>query len=142
MAYVDQAKKQKIAAALKLVVPTGWKYSLAVSNHLSICMTIRSAPDDLLGMVERVRIERARQRGEREHNPVGTYVQLNHIHPDSFADGEMLGTFRKIVEALNTDNHDNSDIQSDYFDVGHYVDLQLGRWNRPFVCTAPAVLAA
>jgi hypothetical protein len=29
MAYVDQDKKAKIAAALKPVMPKGWKYTLA-----------------------------------------------------------------------------------------------------------------
>jgi hypothetical protein len=29
-------------------------------------------------------------------------------------------------------NHDRSDIQSDYFDVGWYVDINIGRWNKPY----------
>jgi hypothetical protein len=31
-----------------------------------------------------------------------------------------------------TGNHDRSDIQSDYFDVGWYVDVNIGSWNRPY----------
>ena len=48
MAYMNQEKKAKIAAALKTVVPKGWKYSLAVRNHSSIVMNIKSAPVDLV----------------------------------------------------------------------------------------------
>lgn len=141
MAYVDQTKKQAIAAALKLVVPAGWKYSLAVRNHLSICLTISAAPVDLIAEVNRVSSERAAHRGDQRH-PVTGSAQLNDHHPESFADGALLETFRKIIAALNTGNHDNSDIMTDYFDVGHYVDLQVGRWDRPFVCTAAAVAEA
>lgn len=39
MAYMAQEKKAKIAEALKLVVPKGWKYHLSVKNHSSICFT-------------------------------------------------------------------------------------------------------
>ena len=37
-----------------------------------------------------------------------------------------------MIQALNTDNHDNSDIQTDYFDVGHYVELNIGTWEKPY----------
>ena len=140
MAYIDQVKKQKIAAALKLVVPSGWKYSLAVRNHLTISMTIIAAPVDLIAEANRVSAERAAQRGDQPHQ-IRTHVQLNERHPESFADGALLETFRKISAALNTDNHDRSDIMTDYFDVGHYVDLQIGRWDRPFICTAATTVA-
>ena len=49
MAYMNQEKKSKIAAALKGVVPDGWKYSLSVRNHSTIVMTITAAPFDLIG---------------------------------------------------------------------------------------------
>ena len=35
--------------------------------------------------------------------------------------------------ALNIDNHNRSDSQTDYFDVGHYTSINLGSWNKPFV---------
>lgn len=36
-----------------------------------------------------------------------------------------------IVEAINSENYDNSDSMSDYFDVGYYVHLNFGKWNKP-----------
>lgn len=50
MAYVSKEKKQKIAAALKTVMPKGWRWSLAI-NHGSIA----SAPVDLMAEAMRVR---------------------------------------------------------------------------------------
>lgn len=131
MAYVDQAKKQKIAAALKRVVPAGWKYSLAVDHHSTIVMTISSAPFDLIGAYT----------GNEYFDPKKTtHIQVNTCHPRSgLADECVADVFEKIVDALNTDNHDNSDSITDYFDVGHYVSLNLGRWNKPFMCTAGAI---
>lgn len=125
MAHVDQTKKAKIAAALKLVVPAGWKYSLAVDNHSTIRMTIASAPVDLLAAL--VNSEDAKREG---------YHRVNHYHYlRAFRDAKMGELFGKIIAALNTDNHDNSDLMTDYFDVGHYVDISIGRWNKPFTVT-------
>jgi hypothetical protein len=46
---------------------------------------------------------------------------------------ESLDLFHKIRDALNIDNHNRSDSQTDYFDVGHYTSINLGSWNKPFV---------
>lgn len=37
MAYMDQEKKAKIAAALKKVMPKDWKYSLSVADRGCAC---------------------------------------------------------------------------------------------------------
>jgi hypothetical protein len=125
MAYMSQEKKQSIHAALKRVIPTGWKWSLAVRNHSTIVLTIAAAPVDLLGEIRRV------CRGA-----TGTHWGVNDHCLDRQFD-QTLPLMRLIVAALNYGNHDRSDIQTDYFDVGWYVDINIGRWDRPFVCTAP-----
>lgn len=132
MAYVNKEKKAAIAAALKLVVPNGYKYSLAVQNHSTIVMTIYSAPVDLL---EEVRECYSRNsEGRTPGREVGSYFDVNPYHFDrSF--NSSLPVITGILEALNFDNHDRSDIQSDYFDVGHYVCLRIGTYAKPFVCT-------
>jgi hypothetical protein len=40
------------------------------------------------------------------------------------------------MTAMNDGNHDRSDIQTDYFDVGWYVDVNIGRWNKPYILEA------
>ena len=37
---------------------------------------------------------------------------------------------------MNDGNHDRSDPQSDYFDVGWYVDVNIGKWNKPYTLVA------
>lgn len=130
MAYVSKEKKAKIAAQLKQVMPKDWKYSLAVRHHSTIVCTIYSAPIDLIAMAHK-NIDsndgysvQASERG---------YYDVNQYYLDRHFEGKILQTFREILRALNTDNHDRSDIMTDYHDVGHYVDLNLGRYDRPFV---------
>lgn len=134
MAYVDQEKKAKIAAALKQVIPAGWKHSLAVSNHSTIVLTISAAPVDLI---------RAFKPSPYFDPETTTNTELNHYHYRShLADEAVADVFEKIIGALNTDNFDNSDIQTDYFHVGHYVRINIGRWNKPFQYLAPVQEAA
>lgn len=134
MAYMNQEKKAKIAAALKAVMPKGWKYSLGVNNHSTIVLTIASAPVDLIAEAQKVVKARLLDWQIAQAKP--TEMSVNHYHLDGAFTGDLLATFEKIVAVLNLDNHDRSDLRSDHFDVGHYVSVHLGRWNKPFVVQA------
>ena len=125
MAYVDKAKKAKIATALKRAIPSGWKYSLAVANHSTIALTLRSAPMELRDVFS------------LRTDYVSTEVNPYQWEEDLRATGNacLIPIFAGIFDALNTDNHDRSDIMTDYFDVGHYVRVSIGKWNKPFVNT-------
>lgn len=126
MAYADQDLKRKIAAALKPVVPAGWKYSLAVRNHSTVVMTINSAPFDIL----------AAFKPGFGSTKAPIYVSVNPYHYHSHIEDECVAeVFDQIFAALNIDNYDNSDIQTDYFDRGYYVDVRIGRWDKPFQVT-------
>lgn len=128
MAYMNQTKKAAIAEELKKVVPQGWKYSLAVRHHSSIVMTIKSAPIDLL---------RCFAESDYYKHDTAKSLDVNVYHyKDWITDDEVREIFTQIVRALNLGNWDRSDLMTDYHDVGHYVDLLIGRWDKPFVCTA------
>jgi hypothetical protein len=129
MAYMSQENKKKIAAELKKVIPATWKWSLAVHHHSSLMLTITSAPVDLIGMA---------QGWQTRNDPRPEYYGLNKYYLDHDFSGEMLATFEAIKSAMNNGNHDNSDSQTDYFDVGWYTDISLGRFGRPFTCNPDA----
>lgn len=134
MAYVSKEKKAKIAAALKTVVPASWKYSLAVNHHSTIVLTIRSADFDLI---------KAFKPSQWFDPQTATSVDVNPYHYRShFEDDCVADVFEKILEALNIDNFDNSDLMTDYFHVGHYVSVKIGRWDKPFVVTGQQAIAA
>lgn len=140
MAYMNQEKKAAIAAALKKVVPAGWKYSLSVRHHSTIVMTILSAPVDLIAEANESNRKLAEMRGDEPHIIKGYYdVNPYHHRADDTPSGEVLA---KIIEALNLDNFDKSDWMTDYHHVGHYVDLKVGRWDKPFQLTTETKMAA
>ena len=130
MAYMSQEKKAKIAASLKAVMPKGWKYSLSVRNHSTLVLKISAAPVDLCEEVYQFQKADPYRTAscpveKRDHLSVNEYY-LERQFSDS------LPVFKKIIAAMNDGNHDNSDIQSDYFDVGFYTDIKIGTWDKPF----------
>jgi hypothetical protein len=132
MAYMSQERKKVIAAELKKVIPKDWKYSLGVDNHSSLVLNIWSAPVDLVGMWN----AKAKARQDHEH-PEWKFepqksVQLNHYYLENVFEGEVLDIFQKIKKEMHRGNHDNSDIMTDYHDVGWYVNMNLGKWDKPF----------
>ena len=107
MAYITQEEKKIIAAKLKSIIPTTWKYSLSISNHSTIICTVKSAPV-LIGATN------------YEVNPYW-------IHQRG------IKLINEIIAALNTNNYNRSDYQSDYHEVGHYIALKFGRYDAPFI---------
>lgn len=124
MAFMTQEKKKAIAENLKKVMPKGWKYSLAVRNHSTLVLNIKSAPVDILKAVK----------PSEYRNP----SDLNHLQiawnnfDNTFVDPELVNIFSAINEVMNADNYDRSDVMTDYFDVGYYTRINVGRFDRPF----------
>ena len=46
--------------------------------------------------------------------------------------GRALNFLKEVIPAMNNGNWDKSDIQSDYFNVGWYIDVNIGRWDKPY----------
>lgn len=144
MAYVNKEKKAQIKEALKQVMPSDWKWSLAVRNHSTAVLTISKAPVDLVSIFcdaadaynkRRVEIYGEREQSTSYQREKGNYDvstwSLQHM-TEGLQNRYIAATFKKLFDAMNTNNYDNSDIMTDYFDVGHYVDIQIGKWNKPF----------
>lgn len=134
MAFMSQDRKKQIAAKLKPVLAKfGVKGSLAVRNHSTLMLTIKSGKIDFISDMNKNRndllnphkfdYEKLREKYNLSVNP---YWYHEHYT------GKALQFFKAIFPILNDGNHDNSDIMTDYFDVGWYVDVNVGRWNQPY----------
>ena len=64
----------------------------------------------------------------------GTYINVNHYHYERHFTGDTLKFLKEVIPAMMVGNHDNSDIYTDYFDVGWYIDVQFGKWNTGYQC--------
>ena len=48
---------------------------------------------------------------------------------------EAVSFLDEVLPAMNVGNHNRSDLMTDYFDVGWYIDINIGRYNKPYVQT-------
>jgi hypothetical protein len=53
-----------------------------------------------------------------------------HEHFSGVAKKALGEIFKGMFDA---DYYDNSDAQTDYFDTAYYVDVNIGKWNKPYV---------
>jgi hypothetical protein len=133
MAYMSQEKKAKIAPKVKAILKKyGVKGTLAVRNHSTLCLNLKSGKIDFIANSNRVCSADYYQVAQGFRPNTGKYCQVNPYHFKSHYDGKALAFLTEVLSAMNEGNYDNSDIQTDYFSVGWYVDVNIGKWNKPY----------
>jgi hypothetical protein len=136
MAYVSQDLKAKLAPTIKAICKKhGVKASLAVNNHSTLVLNIKSGKIDFIGNSNRV-CSRQPRYNDRQFQPSTAHISVNPYWYQEHFDGDALAFLKEVMPALNTGNHNNSDVQTDYFDVGWYVDVNVGKWDKPYTLEA------
>jgi len=121
MAYVSQELKSKLAPKIKAICKKyGVKASLAVRNHSTLVLNVKSGKIDFIS--DYGNSDDARKFG----------IQVNpYWYKDHFV-GKSKAFLSEVIPAMNDGNWDKSDIQTDYFNVGWYIDVNIGKWNKPY----------
>ena len=137
MAYVSQELKAKLAPAIKAICKKyKVKASIAVSNHSTLVVNIKSGPIDFVenyiqntkdGIASRkLSQDQIDYLRKKQSLDVNTYwFQENYS-------GKSKAFLSELIPAMNNGNWDKSDIQTDYFNVGWYIDVNVGKWNKPY----------
>jgi hypothetical protein len=129
MAYMSQQNKQSIAPVVKAILKKyGIKGSLAVRHNSTLVLNIKSGRIDFVGNFNKVGDE-----GKHLYTIVDGYIQVNEYHYMDHFDGVARDCLGELIDAMNIDNHDNSDYQTDYFDIGWYVHVNIGQWDKPYL---------
>lgn len=112
MAYMNQEKKAKLSPAIKAVFKKyNVKGSIGVDNHSTLVINIQSSSIDF---------------GD-------DYIQVNRFWIDENHEGIARDFLNEVHQAAMALNYDNSDLMSDYHDVGYYVNINIGKWNKPYI---------
>ena len=125
MAYMSQEKKAKIAPVIKSILKKyKVKGTLAVRNHSTLVLNLKSGSIDFIGNYGNT--------PEARLDAAKFGIQVNpYWYKDHFT-GEAKKFLSEVIPAMNSGNHNNSDAMTDYFDVGWYVDVNVGQWNKPY----------
>ncbi len=127
MAYYSQEQKRSAAPRIRaLLAEYGMKGSLSVNHHSTVVLKLKSGPIDF---------------GQNDDGYRG-FIDVNVYWIDQHYTGQAREFLNRALKILMEGNHNNSDIQSDYFDVGWYVDIRVGDWSTPYICTKKVAEAA
>ena len=135
MAYMNQERKQKIAQALKpILAKYKVKGSLSVRNHSTIVLTLKSGSIDFIGNSNKVCGNDFYQ-VQRGFKPTTTgYDQVNPYWFQDHYDGDAKAFLTEAFKALKSaDWYDESNAMIDYFNTAYYVDVNIGKWNSPYI---------
>jgi hypothetical protein len=134
MAYMSQEKKATIAAKVKPILKKyGIKGSLSVRHHSTLVLTLKSGKIDFIENMNRVCGASHYQTSNGFRPVTNGHTDVNPYWYQDHFDGVAKKFLSEILPAMNMGNHDRSDVQTDYFDVGWYVDVNVGKWNKPYV---------
>lgn len=126
MAFMSQKRKNELMPGIKKVLAKyGVKATFRVRHHSTLIATIREGGIDFINDF----IGGTDQWG----NEIEFHYQVNEYHLSKSYGGTALAFLTELRAAMKEGNWDNSDIMTDYFDVGWYIDINLGDYNKPYV---------
>jgi hypothetical protein len=132
MAFMNQEKKAHLAPAIKAILKKyGVKGSLAVSNSSSLVLNLKSGPIDFIKNYDETVSKRPGS--TRQLMGDSKSLQVNTYWYDEQYSGVAKEFLREVITAMKVGNWNKSQIEVDYFDVGWYVNVNVGRWNKPYV---------
>ena len=115
MAYMSQENKKTLAPAIKSVLKEyNMKGSIGVDNHSTLVVNLKEGHIDF----------------------GSTNDSVNPYWIDKHYTGIAQQFLNELKDAMMAGNYNNSDIMTDYFDVGWYIDINVGKWNKPYILTA------
>jgi len=118
MAYMSQERKKELSPKIKQVLTQYWmKGTLSVRHHSSLVCNIKSGGIDF----------------SKYYREGDQYIQVNIYHIDSRYEWIARDFLLELKQAMMVWNHDNSDIMTDYFDVGWYIDINIWSWKTPYI---------
>ena len=140
MAYMSQEKKADILNKMKVALKgTGLKFSLGVRHDSTLVMKIQQGPVDFIANYNET-VSQAHRFGQRvQVQPAANHLDVNAYYYKEQFTGSALEVLHTIIPILMDGNWDQSDSQSDYFNVGWYIELAIGTWEKPYVLTTAPV---
>ena len=112
MAYMNVEKKNKLAPGIKKVLAEyGMKGTIA-KDRGTLKVNLQSGQIDF---------------GK---------TSVNEYWIEEHFEGVAKEFLLKLKDAMMIGNHNNSDIMTDYFDVGWYIKINVGKWDKPYEVTA------
>lgn len=136
MAYVTEEIITKARTSLKaLNKEYGVKSTLSGKGDSTLYLTIAEGAIDFIGnFCENTKANRRQHDTQQVIDWVqqNQNISVNQYYLDSSFSGTALEYLEKAKAIMHEDHWDKSDTQSDYFNCSFYVNISIGRWNKPY----------
>jgi len=138
MAYMSQEHKAKLAPTIKSICKKyGVKASIAVRNHSTLVLNVKQGNIDFIENY--IKTEDDAPHAKRMSPEQIAYLRKNgsldvnvYWYKEHFS-GRARQFLAEVIPAMyGPDYFDESDIQTDYFHCSHYIDVNIGSWNKPY----------
>lgn len=142
MAYMSQERKQQRAPIIKAILKKyGVKGSLSVRHHSTLVLNLKSGEIDFI--YNFIATDKLSNSGKKmsqdqiEHIEKTRCLDVNPYWFKEHFSGTAKEFLTEIVDAMyGSDYFDKSDAQIDYFHCSHYIDVNIGKWNKPYTLEA------
>lgn len=134
MAYMSREHKAELAVTIKAILK---KYnvqgSIAVRNLSTLVVNIKSGSIDFIANANDCRKVKADRRGEGFNALKGYIRMINPYHYNENFAGIALEFFSELIPAMYGPRYfDKSDAQIDYFNCSHYIEVNVGKCDKPY----------
>ena len=135
MAYISQDDKKALAPQIKAVLKKyDMKGSIGINHYSSLVVNLAGGALGLIGDAQKHNDDHAAWRGQESHQ-IGDNYQVNTCYADEHAVDPTVATFfKELIAAMKGMSwYNNTDAQIDYFDIAYYLNVNVGKWNKPYV---------
>lgn len=131
MAWMDQSRKKQLVALAKVVLNKYGVKATFSTDRSGIHCNIHAGGLDFITNFNTIRQNNPHKFGDKPYQ-AKDYVSVNTYHISTDFSGVEESFLTELKDALNTGNHDKSDISTDYFDVGWYAYIEIGSYKNPY----------
>jgi hypothetical protein len=140
MAHMTQEMKKSIQPKIKILAKKyNVKCTLGIRNYSTIILNVNSGEMDFVGNYNNiVKSKNIRTKKLKTGDRIRCLNEDGHINVsqynyDNTFSGMCLSFLNEAYEILfSMGYYNNSDSQTDYFDIAYYVDVNIGRYEKSY----------
>ena len=139
MAYISQTEKKELAPGIKKVLKAyGMKGTLSINHYSTLVVNLKKGSLDLIGAAQKKNNIYSERHGRPVTN-IGSYYQANAYSVETAydqIDSKISQFYKDLVKAMKgTKWFDKSDLMTDYHHIAYYLNINVGKWDRPYEFT-------
>lgn len=139
MAYVSQELKSKLSPKIKAICKKhGVKASIAVRHHSTLVLNVKSGKIDFIENY--IKTDADKVAANKMSPDTIAYIRknqsldVNTYWAHEHYSGKAKQFLTEMISAMKgPDFFDHTDAQSDYFHCSHYIDINIGKWDKPYI---------